>query len=376
MPTKPKPASDDCASCKKTLPKSAFMRCSQCKAAYDLECINLSSQRFYSFYKLDKKRRDAWICPECKNKTAKSSTPIRPVLSPDPNCNITLRVKSVTPTDAYSDDGTLHEDELKEDVPDSEMKMFLEEMRAVRTEMSMFRSAISDLTSTIKSLNSRLDSLESRVDVLEASAGAGSGEPDRSMVSKLEETISQLKLDIEEREQEALANDIEIASFPETPNENSTHIMLTVAKKLGVELVEGDVVSAQRMGAQRVPGSTAGAGAAARPRPIAVRLARRSQRDALLQAARVRRRLTTEDIGLPGTPNPPRHFFVNERLTRHHRQLFQRTREVAKTLDWKYVWTRDGKIFARQENGKARHRVRAESDLPRVFGDGAVGVAK
>ena len=74
-----------------------------------------------------------------------------------------------------------------------------------------------------------------------------------------------------------------------------------------------------------------------------------------------------------GLPGPACAIFVNERLTRHRRQLFHKTREAANRLNWKYVWTRDGKIFARQEHGKARHRLRSESDLSRVFGVGSVG---
>lgn len=366
------PASFDCASCNKPLPKGEFMRCSVCKAAYDLDCINLSTQRFYSFFKLDKKRRDNWKCTECANKKpTKSSTPARlnPSLSPEPACNITQRTKRAATTNNISGESTLQDDgDLKDDgVPTLDFKMLLEEMRAIRAEMSLFRSVISDLTSTIKTQNLRLDSLESRVDDLEAKTK----DP---VVSNLEETIVQLKLDIDERDQETLGNDIEIASFPEVINENSTHVILTVAKKLGVELDERDIVSAQRVGAPRIPPS--GASTATRPRPIAVRLARRSQRDALLQAARVRRRLTTDDLSLPGTPAASHPFFVNERLTRNNRLLFQKTREVAKRLEWKYVWTRDGKIFARQENGQARHRLRAEADIVRVFGVNAVSGAQ
>ncbi|KAL0894687.1 hypothetical protein ABMA27_013232 [Loxostege sticticalis] len=363
------PASIECANCNKPLPKSEFMRCSSCKAAFDLVCINLSTQRFYSFYKLDKQRRDNWKCSKCPTKKpSKASTPRRLIsdLSPE-SSNITVRDKTLTTKDIGSEGTPYESNSLKDDMSSTmDFKLLLEEMRAIRTEMSLFRSVITDLSSSIKSQNLRLDSLESRIDDLEAKTG----ESGSSVINKLEETIAQLKLDIEEKDQETLGNDIEVANFPEISNENSIHVMLTVAKKLGVELDERDIVSAQRVGAPRV--SNPSAGGAARPRPIAVRLARRSQRDALLQAARVRRRLTTDDVNLPGTPIASRPFYVNERLTRANRQLFQRTREVAKRLGWTYVWTRDGKVFTRQENGKARHRVRTQADLVRVFGSNAV----
>lgn len=118
------------------------------------------------------------------------------------------------------------------------------------------------------------------------------------------------------------------------------------------------------------PPRAASEGAAPRPRPLSVRLARRSTRDALLSAARVRRRFTTEGMGLTGAARP---FYINERLTKHNRQLFYKTRELAKQLQWKYVWTRDGKIYARQEHGKARYHLRTDYDFTRVFGVDSVG---
>lgn len=368
-------ASPDCAGCNKPLPKSEYLRCNTCYAAYDLDCINMSTQRFTSFYKLDKKRRESWKCPECvckKPKSGNQNTPIRPILlSPEQTNNVTQRCKS-TPKDFSDNSGDDNSEEGLKEVTEgtvSEFKKICEELRAMRSEMSMFRSAISELTAAIKTQNSRLDSLENRIETLEARrAGVNDGN-----VSDLEAKIAQLELEIDERDQEMLGSDIEIAGFPETANENSTHVILTIAKKLGMPLDERDVVSAERVGAPRPAGAPAGgAGAVVRPRPIAVRLVRRSQRDALLQAARVRRHLTTDDAYMPGVSPSPRLFYINERLTRRNRRLFQKTREAAKRLNWKYVWTRDGKVFVRQESGKARHRIRADNDLVRVFGDVAV----
>lgn len=200
--------------------------------------------------------------------------------------------------------------------------------------------------------------MEARIDALESN----SIKNDSCKIESLQETISQLRLEIHDRDQDMLGNDIEIASFPEVRNENLTHTLLTVAKKLGVELEERDVVNAQRIGPE--PSSGEGSAEPRRPRPMVVRLARRASRDALLQAARTRRGVTTEGLLTSVTHRP---FYVNERLTKTNRQLFQKTREAAKRSDWRYVWTRDGKIYTRKEQGRPRTRVRSEEDLARVF---------
>lgn len=236
----------------------------------------------------------------------------------------------------------------------------------MRAEMSKFRLAVSNLTAALHTQNKRIDKLESRIEALEMNSGV----PQNCEISNLQETVARLHTELEKRNQELLANDLEIAGFPESHNENATLVLLAIAKKLGVPLEDRDVVSAHRVGAW----SCCRGASVARPRPVAVRLARRATRDELLQAARVRRHLIPSDMGLPvpDSPGPPRHFYLNERLSRHNRHIFQKSREAAKHAGWRYVWTREGHIFARQEHGKARYRLGSEADLVRVFGPNAV----
>jgi hypothetical protein len=347
------------------------MCCSLCKAKYDLECINISPQRFFSFYMHDKSRRDCWKCPRCisiRPKSCNQNTPVHTNVSPEHSSNVTLRRQltskdlSDTSTDKIEDCGDHGAGIVMTSTVN--FKELLEEMRAVRNEMSEFRSVMSDLKATINSQNVRLQALESRIEELESRPV----ESQSQLISNLEKTVDQLKLEIDERDQHMLGNDIEIANYPEC-NRNPTHVVLTVAKILGVEVGERDVVSAVRIGAP--PASTADNGA--RPRPIVVRLACRDQRDALLRAARVRRRVTVPASNESSTSVQPRQFYINERLTRRNRQLFLRAREAAKRLNWKFVWSRDGKIFARHEHGGERYRLRSEGDLATVFGSNFVG---
>ncbi|XP_026743824.1 uncharacterized protein LOC113505365 [Trichoplusia ni] len=201
----------------------------------------------------------------------------------------------------------------------------------------------------------RMDALEARMSKLEANS------KDKLDTKTLEEKIDHLQYELQEREQELLASDIEIAGIPETPGVGVTHLVLTAANKLGVQLEEKDIVHAERVGAPR---ALVEGGPAPRPRNIAVRVARRVTRNALLKAARVRRGATTADMGIAGQPCK---FYVNERLTKLNRHLFQKSREIAGRLKWRFVWTREGRVFVRKENGSTRHRLRTEADLIKVF---------
>ncbi|KAL4708969.1 hypothetical protein ACJJTC_005830 [Scirpophaga incertulas] len=134
---------------------------------------------------------------------------------------------------------------------------------------------------------------------------------------------------------EALLTDLEIGQMPEDKAENAFHAVCVLATRLGVPLEERDVVYAERVGAR--PDEAGG-----RPRRMVVRLARRSLRDELLRAARLRR------TG----------FFIG-------------VREECRRLQWRYCWTRRGRIFARQGEGRQVFQLRSEMDIPRVFGSDA-----
>ncbi|XP_047984695.1 uncharacterized protein LOC125225161 [Leguminivora glycinivorella] len=257
----------------------------------------------------------------------------------------------------------------------AELRMCREEMQKMRIEMQQFNKIVSDLTEDVKKCNIRIDECNERIDECSERIGDLSARVEvveRQQSAKLsddtadlERKIAELQQDINYRDQELLSNDIEIAGIPETNNEQGIHLVLTVANKLGVSIEEGDVVSAERAGPVRREEAGATGGPGGRPRPLVVRLTRRAPRDRLLAAARVRRDVTTDGMGLA---EPARRFYVNERLTRHNRQLFHKAREDASRMHWKYVWTRDGAIFARKDHGLGRYRLRTESDLPKVFG--------
>lgn len=213
----------------------------------------------------------------------------------------------------------------------------------------------------------RISNLEKRISVIEENQQRLKS-PSPSIHPDVEKMINQLKSDLNDREQELLSNDIDISNLPEASGENVLHTALLVASTLGLNIDERDIVSAERVGARRInateSSSTPGL-LPVRPRSLVVRLARRGLRDQWLANARSRRGATSADLKLPG---PPVRFFVNERLTKQNKQLFRMAREIGNRLGWKYVWTKRGRILARQKPGDSVSIIRTEADIQQVFG--------
>ncbi|XP_061711369.1 uncharacterized protein LOC133520753 [Cydia pomonella] len=374
-----------CAGCFNNLSDARFLNCHNCQKSYCLLCTNCSDDFYNS---MGPAQKYSWKCVECKSSEPRldnTNTPVR-----GDSHNVTMHrgaahprgagtreldssVMEVSYTDSQGLNDTTRYGALLDTTSTSgndiqqlvmEFRLFREEMRAISYEIKALRMTMTDLTSKIKECDGRIDNLCTRVEKLENNT-SNSNESHNSEKSLLD-TIVQLRMDINNRDQDLLLNDLEISSVPEQNGENTVHIVTTLGQKLGVTLSEHDIVDATRVG-RATQLNEGDQGPPSRPRPLVVRLARRALRDQLLHAARVRRGATTEGTGLPGHNC---RFYVNERLTPFNRKLFQKARQLKEHYGWRYVWTRDGRIYVRQRPGSEspRHRIQTELDLSRVFG--------
>lgn len=343
------------------------MTCCSCKKYYDLTCANVSVQRYLNA--MSPEHKATWKCVTCVSKMPKKNNTHTPVRG---NVNIRRGASVQSPT--QDEPPAVVDTSLNVHSSSTvESQAFLDELRSLREEMRATRLQMANLTSAIANLTQRVDESDLRVDQLSARVDAVERRFDENPCvsntsSELLASIEQLKAEINDKDQDVLLNDLEFSCVPEQKVESVQHIVLTLANKLGVKLEERDIVSAHRVGRAPVTTETADV---LRPRLIVVRLARRNVRNQLLQAARVRRGATTEGTDLPA---PPRRFYINERLTLVNRKLFQCAREIAGRLDWRFVWTRDGRIFVRRgvSADSPRLRLRTMADITRVFGPDAI----
>ncbi|CAG4958874.1 unnamed protein product [Colias eurytheme] len=320
-----------CAACGKFTSPTDGVKCSDCSSFYDKVCVKLPKTTRCS---------PNWLCPACVNKAPRrdnTETPVKgcPPSPMDYNMNLDIL------------------EELKKFR--SEMGQEMEEVKAGISNLS---ARMNKLFETVDSLSLRLDTLEEKVSKLEEQRSAYC----TSEGTDLSETVELLKTQLNDRDQELLMTDIEISGLPECENENLTHVFTLIGTKLGVAVSENDVVNIHRVGPPR---SQSPGGPGPSSRVVSVRLTRRSIRDQLLKSARVRRGLDTTNLMIGG---PVRRLYLNERLTRTNRQIFRKAREEGDRLRWRYVWTRDGRIYARKQSGTTAIRIRSEADLAKVFG--------
>lgn len=299
-----------------------------------------------------------WVCPGCVTRTRKGdNTPVRNVTQDAPGPRAAPATSAAASASAAAACAATSAAAAAAAAPPAatppaaappaapalnldmhkEMSEWMLEIREFRREMTEFRGSIA-------SLSSRMDTIELRLETVERAREDSSPE-----VADLRCKVALLQQELNDRDQEALLSDLEIGHLPEQSGESVMHTVTVLASKLGVVLDERDIVFAERIG---VAQGAAAAGEAPRERRVVVRLARRHLRDQIIQAARVRRTLTAADAGSDAARSQTR-IYVNERLTRTNRLLFHRVREECRRLQWRYSWTRRGRVYARQSGVRA-----------------------
>ena len=340
--------------------KGELLTCTICKGSYHYGCNNITTAHFNQHAN---DIRKTWKCPskKCSRPARKDdNTPIRtrssakelsPVGESEKNevsnvealplCQDDTPIAAVEGDHAAFPEKSMHcnNAQCSKALQDFHrlisdlsvnMKTLAESLGACRNDIASFRSELSSMTEKIE----RLEHYESEVQDLR-------GE------------VHKLRTEIINRDRQHVQNNIEIVGLTEQGGENLDHLVGVIATKLGVDLDTRDIAHICRVG-RRQPQDTA------HPRPVVLRLTRRAVRDQLLKAARVRRHLSTEQLGVPGNS---RAVYINEHLIKSDRQLYGKARGYAREGKLKYVWRKNGQILIRKSENGPVCRIQSEGDL-------------
>ncbi|KAH9631270.1 hypothetical protein HF086_003706 [Spodoptera exigua] len=246
-----------CGGCGKFISPADAARCTKCNEHYHRVCVALTGRGALPSF---------WQCPECKKNVRrdnKSETPVRnsqadvqsvtaPLISAEtPVLRSAISDESAEegpdigmsePAGCVQESGVAMENKPHDQQMDvaSQLQAIMEELRSLRTEVLELRK---EVRSSGDACNVRMDTIEARLQVLEE---RHAGVPADATV--VDGVVEQLRRELNERDQELMANDLMIANLPESQAENPVHVVKVIATKLGVQLDDRDIVCAERVG--------------------------------------------------------------------------------------------------------------------------------
>ncbi|KAL4721721.1 hypothetical protein ACJJTC_001702, partial [Scirpophaga incertulas] len=73
-------------------------------------------------------------------------------------------------------------------------------------------------------------------------------------------------------------------------------------------------------------------------------------------------------IGVNIIPGDPKPIYINEHLTPYNKQLLKKCKEIAMKKEYKYVWTKNGRIYIRKNDTSPAIQIHEEEDLRKKTG--------
>lgn len=332
-----------CNQCNAPITTSYFVKCQSCKKSYHFNPCTVLSESTYG--SMSNARKASWKCQMCKPRD-KSPNNIfiynenqQPLMkqqredddASDTEGNKRFRDSSTNVCGSSTNNTTtmianpnlLQSDvtELKSDMKElkTTMQQFAANMISLHTELK------EQLSSAIIKINETLSSLSSRVNDL--------NERDREKTTQ----ITEIDQRINKLEQIAICKNIEINNVCDT-NIESEIVIKKIAASVGTELCDADISSAYRI---------------KRNNKIIVEFSSLAKKRQLM--SKINRRRVDANVLSENTSNPANSFiYVNDELTPRNRRLLWMSKTKAKECGWKFVWVRNGVIYARKnENSSA-----------------------
>ncbi|CAK1588960.1 unnamed protein product [Parnassius mnemosyne] len=302
-----------------------FKKCNTCVKAFHLECLGTCQSRAGD-------ATGCWICPTCINSNTKTinkdNTPVR--FNPNVTIRTQKRQTSNSPPEAVDSEAPITRSDLRaivEDITERKFETLLVQLtntlRSIMTsELGTMRNEIKDLRESITFVSDQYEEM-----IKENKKTSETVRELRSENELMKSTIKDLSFRLNNFEQNARSNNIEIQSLPEKKEENLTNIVSKLSNVIDFPISPEKIVHCTRI-------AKINRDNLARPRSIIVQLATPRDRDCFLAAAikfnksrPVSEKLNTTHLGYSGEKKP---VFVVEHLSPGNKALHAATRLAAK----------------------------------------------
>lgn len=216
-------------------------------------------------------------------------------------------------------------------------------IRDLMSENILLRKSITETHTKLDEQTSKLEELINKTKELEV----------ENQKLKIENVELQASLD--EQEQYSRRNCVEIHGMPEVNGEVVVSEVIKIGRAIGMEITPYMIDNCHRLGRQNASSPAI--------RGILVKFLRNLDKENFLKCRKIKRSLTSSDLGFQ-TPNSA--IYINENLTQYRRSLLSATRKLRKACNIMYVWTRNGKIYLRENEKTPVVNVSSESVLSAV----------
>lgn len=311
------------------------IECMKCKKSFHIECLSMTTDQ-------EEPDMSAWLCTPCHDGGKMGKNDVTPV---GYNPYITVRPgKRLALNSPPSNENPITRNEMQ-GIIEGMMTEFRNTMRSTIKEI---------LGAELKSLKEEIRDVKESMDFMNSKYETITKEHEESVKRvkhlEAENCALQLKMDelshrMNQMEQTARSNNIEIQCVPEKKDENLSNIITELGKTINCHISSEHLAHYTRIAKMKKDTE--------RPRSIVVQFNSPRMRDQFLAAvirynkSKPHDKLNSSHAGIPGTKTP---IFICEHLSSTNKALHAAARQTAREKGYKYVWVRNGRIYMRKSD--------------------------
>lgn len=235
--------------------------------------------------------------------------------------------------------------------------------RSMRAEERKLRTEIDDMKRSMDFISKNLDDVNLRFDatLTENSSLKKENEALQHKVRSLEREVMECQTSLVKTEQYSRNKNLEIKGVTETPNECLGDVLAQIGTAISEPICANDIDVIHRVATKDKT-----------KKNIIVQFVKREKRDKVLEKAK-KTKLTSGSLGLSleasrSEANHP--IFVNEHLCQYLKRLLGMAIARKREHGWKFVWIKNGAIFARRDETSSIVAIKRESDLDKITARG------
>lgn len=322
------------------------MKCAECHSVLHLgQCAGIADATFTT---MGASKRDKWRCKSCRSGDNRSSAGTAGAVSQEDPLAFAAQLASVN----QKLDMLLS---LKESVDTLlTLPAKVDALLALTPTVEWLRTTVEAIEESVTFLNAKYDTVVADLaaqKLLTKDMGAEVGAL-QTTVKEQANSIRLLQTELNDLDQQRRLPNLEIQGLPSTPKENLGMVLCDLASKIGLSQFQpSDVLSARRLPSKKTdkPGTAP---------LILVSFASVSLKEQWMGCRGRLRELS--HVGLL-----PKIYF-NENLTQSNRELFWMARMKGKEKQFKYIWAKNGQIYAKKSDSTAVLRIASVGDIEKI----------
>ena len=181
----------------------------------------------------------------------------------------------------------------------------------------------------------------------------------RCNINNITNELEQIKQDLDDMEQYIRRECLEIRGIPLAKDEDTNQIVRKVGQLIDVDINDEDISVSHRT---RL--SSRNSENKKQEPAIIVGFVRRDVRDDLYKARTSLRNKSTKDLGM--ARHNPQKIFIAESLTRRNHLLLNQCLQKKKKLNYKFLWTKYGKVLLRKDGSSPAIAITSAKDLAKL----------